>query len=158
MRVSRHRLKGLLLLSGLSLFLGCTPPWLVKSDLPPVLPGVIPPGPTVINPPMTGYVLAGKVSGLKIQQVEAVAISSQARFDSQADAENTFQFAYLDPCLYQLTLVASDVTLTLHKVVQIRAERSLFLNIEVSLDPLAVTVDGVPVAADVTGELSALDL
>ena len=149
MRFSRHPFKALALLSGFSFFVGCTPTWLVKSDLPPVLPGVIPPGPTVVNPPMSGYVLAGKVSGLKIQQVEAVAISSQQRFDSPADAENTFQFAYLDPCLYQLTLVAQDMTLTLHKVVRIRAEQSLFLNIEVSLDPLAVTVDGVPIAVDV---------
>ncbi|MNK74522.1 hypothetical protein D3C87_940400 [compost metagenome] len=149
MRVSRHPFKAFALLCGFSFFVGCTPSWLVKSDLPPVLPGVIPPGPTVTHPPMTGYVLAGKVTGLKIQQVEAVALSSQKRFDSPADAENTFQFAYLDPCLYQLTLVAPEMTLTLHKVVRVRAEQSLFLNIEVSLDPLAVTVDGVPVAADV---------
>lgn len=145
-----HRLKGMIVLSGFSLFMGCTPPWLVKSDLPPVLPGVIPPGQTVINPPIAGYVLAGKVTGLQLQQVEAVAISSQKRFESPTDAENTFQFAYLDPCLYQLTLVSQDMTLTLHKVVLIRAERSLYMNIEVSLDPLEVLVDGIPVAVDKT--------
>ena len=138
----------LLLLACAALLTACTPPWLVKSDLPPVLPGVVPPGPTVVHPPTTTYALAGKVTGLRIQHVEATALSTQRRIDSPVDAENTFQFAYLDPCLYQLTLVAQDRILTLHKVVQISLDRAVFLNIEVSLEPLVVLVDGVPVAVD----------
>ncbi len=150
MRVPRFPRKGLILLSCLSLVVSCTPPWLVKSDLPPVLPGVIPPGPTVINPPTSSYMLAGKVTGLQIQHVEATALSTQKRFEAPAEKDNTFQFAYLDPCLYQLTLIAQDSTLTLRKVVQISTERSVFLNIEVSLDPLQVLVDGVPVEVEMT--------
>lgn len=134
---------------GVILLGACAPVSLVKSDLPPVLPGLFPPGPSIIHPPQAGYTLAGRVSGLQIQHVEAKDLAKQERRVSEVDPRHEFRFEYLSPCHYQLTLVGATQSFVLQSVIQAHPERPRFLEIELKGTPLKATIDGLPVAVEI---------
>jgi hypothetical protein len=123
----------------------CGPVSLVKSNLPPVLPGGVPPGPTIIHPPSTTYPLAGKIIGLQVQGVEARDLSTNQRFAAILDDQQAFRFEHLNPHPYQLAIKSASHSYVLQSLFLADPERPRFLTIEFKGAPEVATVDGVPV-------------
>lgn len=121
---------------------------LTKGSLDPVHP-YLPPGPTVVNPPMSVYALSGKVTGLRVLQVDALALSNHASYSAKVDeVHQTFQFGYLEPCNYQLTLVTATSSLVLQKAIRVEQGSPVTVKIEVYPEqPAKVLIDGLPVVA-----------
>lgn len=133
-------------LSALVVTLGaCGPATLVKSNLPPVLPGGVPPGPTIIHPAPTSYPLSGTIIGLTVQGVEAVDLSTKQRYAAVLDDEQAFRFEHLNPHPHQLEVRTASQRYVLQSLFLVNPERPRFLTIEFKGGPEEAVVDGVPV-------------
>jgi hypothetical protein len=126
----------------------CGPLSLVKSNLPPVLPGGIPPGPTIIHPPQSTYTLAGKIIGLQVQGVEAKDLTTNQRFAAVIEGQQEFRFEHLNQRHYQLALRAASQSYVLQSIIMVDPERPRFLTIEFKGANEKATVDGVPVGVE----------
>ncbi len=120
-----------------------------KSDLPPIIPTLVPPGQTVVRPPIPVSLLAGEVSGLAVRQVQALALSGERTYETRIEgAGQRFAFENLDPWYYRLALVGLDRLLVIRKVVIVEPARPVFLHIEVEADGRSATLDRIPVPVE----------
>jgi hypothetical protein len=130
----------------------CGPLSLVKSNLPPVLPGGIPPGPTIIHPPLSTYTLAGKILGLHVQGVEAKDLTTNQRFTAVIEGQQEFRFEHLNARHYQLALRSASHSYVLQSILLVDPERPRFLTIEFKGTPEKAIVDGVTVGVETRRE------
>lgn len=119
---------------------------ITKSDLPPVLPPGSPPGPTTVLPAQPSYLLAGRISGITVQGVEATTPSGTRRYRASMAPNQEFAFAYLLPDNYVLEIQTGLKRLLIQRLVTIWPERALFLEIKIDPSLASATVDDLPFA------------
>ena len=122
------------------------PTRLTKSDLPPVLPPGARPGPTTVFPAQPSYLLAGRITGISVQGVEATTPAKTRRYRATLDPGQVFTFAYMLPDNYVLEIQTNSPRLLLQRLVGVWLERAVFLEIKIDPSLEAATVDDLPFA------------